>query len=96
MAVVSFPISSRSAHTGRAAARHAHRFWIVESLAGGGRREAFPLPRNVGGKGAFVGTPCYLAPEIEAIHQGGADAPRSYGVAPVDAWSLGRRQRHVW
>ena len=24
----------------------------------------------------------------QAIHQGGADAPRSYGVA-VDAWSLG-------
>jgi serine/threonine protein kinase len=48
---------------------------------------AFPLLATSVGK-TFVGTPCYLAPEIEAIHQGGVGAPSSYGVA-VDAWSLG-------
>ncbi|KAJ8601770.1 hypothetical protein CTAYLR_006821 [Chrysophaeum taylorii] len=35
----------------------------------------------------FVGTPCYLAPEIEQIHRGAA-TKRFYGVE-VDAWSLG-------
>ena len=47
----------------------------------------FPLLASSAGK-TFVGTPCYLAPEIEAIHAGGPMAPTSYGVS-VDAWSLG-------
>ena len=62
---------------------------LIEALLEEGDEEAFPLLATSVGK-TFVGTPCYLAPEIEAIHQGGADAPidESYGVA-VDAWSLG-------
>ena len=62
-------------------------FGLSKALLEEGDEEAFPLLATSVGK-TFVGTPCYLAPEIEAIHQGGADAPRSYGVA-VDAWSLG-------
>ena len=52
-----------------------------------GDDDDLPVLESSAGR-TFVGTPCYLAPEIEAIHRGGEGAPRHYGVE-VDAWSLG-------
>ena len=47
----------------------------------------FGLSKNAGGSAAktFVGTPCYLAPEVEYTSKG---LGGTYGL-PADCWSLG-------
>jgi len=63
------------------------------ALRGGGATAASgppatpALPAGASLGRTFVGTPCYIAPEIEAL-SGGRGRARPYGVA-VDAWSLG-------
>ena len=71
--MVSFSISSRFGRV-RATQDEPPRvtlidFGLSKALLEEGDEEAFPLLATSVGK-TFVGTPCYLAPEIEAIHQG--------------------------